>query len=367
VETNAILRTRIIKVDKFPLQVVTNDKLGWAHYMNMEDYDRDECDKDMTFGTRLTHYALIRQNGETTLMWTIHHALFDGWSATLLLHELRRLFEGLEPAMFHPFSQILHDFVQAGANDSINFWAAQLKNAAPSHLPWISETYCGRTDARKTARVSVELPTKSDVGVATIISSAWAVTLSRVTGKDDVIFGLLLNGRNATVLGIQSTTGPTISVVPVRTAFKPKQTIREHLVESQARSTERIQHQQISFAMLKAAHPEVTRACNFQTQVFIHPKASPYRDVPGLLGELGTLTLRPMAFARPIVMEFFIEDGFIDVIGHYDSTIVESDIMKTIIDDIRVALTELAAMSSEKVIADIQCQLQSGQPGCVIG
>ena len=58
-----------------------------------------------------------------------------------------------------------------------------------------------------------------NVTIATVMQSAWAMTLAKLSAHADVVFGLTISGRNATIPGIEATVGPCLNMIPVRVKF----------------------------------------------------------------------------------------------------------------------------------------------------
>lgn len=50
--------------------------------------------------------------------------------------------------------------------------------------------------------------------LASVVSTAWAVFLSQMTGEKDVVYGHVVNGRNATILCTENFVGPCLKYYP---------------------------------------------------------------------------------------------------------------------------------------------------------
>jgi hypothetical protein len=64
-----------------------------------------------------------------------------------------------------------------------------------------------------------KLPTNSRYDMVSIALAAWALTIAHYTGSSDIIFGLMVSGRNANLHGIEKVMGPTVATVPVRASI----------------------------------------------------------------------------------------------------------------------------------------------------
>src|SRR5207248_6812092 len=50
----------------------------------------------------------------------------------------------------------------------------------------------------------------------TLLQASWAYVLSRYSGQDEVLFGMVVAGREAELAGVESLVGLCINTVPVR-------------------------------------------------------------------------------------------------------------------------------------------------------
>lgn len=97
VASTAPLRTRMIQLSGAGImQVVLKDDLMWRTSSSLSGYlEQDHC-VPMSFGTPLTRFALITdpQTEDRHFVLTAHHAIFDGWSLSLVYHRVDQLYKG---------------------------------------------------------------------------------------------------------------------------------------------------------------------------------------------------------------------------------------------------------------------------------
>ena len=87
----------------------------------------------------------------------------------------------------------------------------------------------------------------------TFIQTAWAILLGRLTGRDDVVFGVTVAGRPSEIGGIESMVGLFINTLPLRIklpAGKPLLDVLKQVQDSQSRL---IAHQHLGLAEDPAA------------------------------------------------------------------------------------------------------------------
>ena len=78
----------------------------------------------------LSHLAIIREDPEIKIVWTIHHALYDEWSIFIIEDQLRQAYGGqrvIEPPAYANFVDYLssQSMVQA-----MEYWKNRLTGIA---------------------------------------------------------------------------------------------------------------------------------------------------------------------------------------------------------------------------------------------
>ena len=85
----------------------------------------------------------------------------------------------------------------------------------------------------------------------TFIQAAWAILLGRLTGRDDVVFGVTVAGRPPEIAGIESMVGLFINTLPLRMrlpAAKPLLALLQEVQDSQSRL---MAHQHLGLAEIQ--------------------------------------------------------------------------------------------------------------------
>jgi non-ribosomal peptide synthetase component F len=76
----------------------------------------------------------------------------------------------------------------------------------------------------KVERVIAAPQLPHNITMASLLSSAWALVLSSITGEEDVVYGHTVAGRNSDIPGITEMVGPCLNVVPVRARIQSAET-----------------------------------------------------------------------------------------------------------------------------------------------
>jgi natural product biosynthesis luciferase-like monooxygenase protein/amino acid adenylation domain-containing protein/non-ribosomal peptide synthase protein (TIGR01720 family) len=167
---------------------------------------------------------------EHRFVWSYHHLVLDGWSATLLLREVLAAYgalcRGEEPAEEPvPSPAAYHAWLRGRNADAEAFWRAELAGLdAPARLPGPrgGEGAGGRGAARALTldpalagglRAAAR---RHRVTLQTVLQGAWAVLQARYAGEGDVVLGVLGTGRPAGVPGAEAMLGLFVNAFPVR-------------------------------------------------------------------------------------------------------------------------------------------------------
>ena len=167
----------------------------------------------------LMRLAVIRRaDADYWLIWTSHHALFDGRSRRLLLKEVFAFYEAIcrnekldlsEPSSYRSYIDWLQQQSQA---KSENFWRSRLSGRHAGENLAKNGRRTNPTQGQSHGRKSVPLSetfTRALVSWVeqhqltpnTLLQGAWALLLSRYSGEDYVVFGATRAGRHAPVQG----------------------------------------------------------------------------------------------------------------------------------------------------------------------
>lgn len=226
-----------------PLQVVLRDIvlpfefLDWsnlnvvAHKQELISRRNAEVRKGFVLGAApLMRFILIRLEPQVHyLIWTHHHLIVDGWSMTLIMREVLSFYgarcRAIPPNLGQvaPYRQYIDWLQRQDIASAEIFWrnyfagwnAPSLKlpqsvNPRPSH---------GEKSLYLCSSVTSALGTSArnnKVTQATILQAGWALLLSRLTGCGDVLFGVVVSGRQISLEHIESMVGLFVTILPLR-------------------------------------------------------------------------------------------------------------------------------------------------------
>ncbi|MGE5431356.1 MAG: condensation domain-containing protein, partial [Syntrophomonadaceae bacterium] len=249
VERHSVLRTAFVweDVDE-PLQIVYKSAVLPFKVLDWQDIpDKEEKLEELLkmeveegFDTEtapLMKMAIIKADaGRYYFVWTLHHVLFDGWSAQIIIREVFEFYYSLiNKCAFNlkavrPFRDYISWLQKQDMQKAEAFWRNALKglmNTTSLRFP-APEKMDGEylklqmEINPETSAAVYAFCRKNRLTMNTLIQGLWALILGAYCGEDDVIFGTTVSGRPAELPNIDSTVGLFINTLPVRIKIEPE-------------------------------------------------------------------------------------------------------------------------------------------------
>lgn len=173
-------------------------------------------------------WSLVTLPGRrTTLVWTHHHILIDGWSLGVVMADLRRAYRAdPQPA---PPGDVTATLVAAAArasarrHEDLAYWSRRLADASPA-TPVFATTRPREAWQLGVATLSLETEESAAVTAAAVrlavttpslVQAAWALTTASWTASDTAGFELTVAGRDNGADYGEDVVGMLINAVPV--------------------------------------------------------------------------------------------------------------------------------------------------------
>ena len=212
----------------------------------------------------LFRFHLIRcAPEEFRLLITTHHILIDGWSVPLMLHELQQIYEhhGSTAALprvtaFRDYLAWLSNRDRSAAEDAWREALAGLEEGtrispmASLGDPKIPERMIVELDEETTRRLTEQARARN-LTLSTIVQGAWAVLLSRHTGREDVVFGSTVSGRSPEIAGVESMIGLLINTVPTRVTLRAADTFGDLVSRLNQQQSRLLAHQHLGLVEIQ--------------------------------------------------------------------------------------------------------------------
>jgi amino acid adenylation domain-containing protein len=246
------------------------------------------CEKDFEGPMSLGHdlcRGFVSWDGEAQ-RWKfylkIHHSIIDGWSLRLMLNRLKSIYisASYRYSSLVSFPHFIrHSLEEDGRKDLAykKFWNQYLEHSSPQDFPPLPSDPQHETHAtdRQSLPVLVnlrEMATRYGVTPAIILYAAAALMLGAHGDSDEVVFGLILAGRDAPLEGISHMLGPAFVSFPFRTQIDQRLALGPFLQSIEREILAIIPHQHYGLQRIKHCEAGATTACDFRCLVVVQPE-----------------------------------------------------------------------------------------------
>lgn len=335
------LRTRIVSLDGTAIQAVIGCQAKWesvAAGRNLRSYMKEARELEMAYGSPLSRFALVHDHGTDYFVWTIHHAIYDGWTMGLMLRAIESAYLGVEMTPLQPYAgfiRYVQDIPQNAAND---FWKAQLQGARRATFPPAPSRTSAAAKSKtaiKLLKRTLDMPTSTSsptITKASLLRAAWAVVLARYCETDDVTFGSSVSGRNAPVPGLSGTPGLTVATIPVRVHLDSCQSVSQFLHNVQTQALDMVPYEQFGTQNISKLSPEIKDACDFTSLLVLQTNQSTLPSTGGDAANSILVAVEPDKYAAeefmqgyfsyPLVVQCFMLEDRVDLLMVYDSSVI---------------------------------------------
>ncbi|CRM95491.1 Tyrocidine synthase III [Pseudomonas sp. 22 E 5] len=252
-----ILRTSLVwDALEQPMQVVWREAL-----LRVEPLREDYLPLDLRQAPLMAlDYAEEPQHQRWIARLRFHHLVNDATSTTILMQELRAHLLGQQAQLPVPVpyrnvvTQARSPARQAGHEA---FFREQLGDIDEPTLAFglqerqADRAHTGEAERALGDRLNQRLRAQArglGVSAASLFHLAWAQVLSRVAGRDDVVFGTVLLGRLQAGEGADRALGMFINTLPLRVCLAGKN-VADALIDTHARLSALLAHEQASLAL----------------------------------------------------------------------------------------------------------------------
>ncbi|MCV7314897.1 amino acid adenylation domain-containing protein [Mycolicibacillus parakoreensis] len=231
-----------------PVQIVpTRVELPWRQVRAAdaaEVAELEHAERRRPFALERTpaiRFLLIDVGDHWRLVITAHHIVIDGWSLPVFVGEMITLYraggDGAALPPVRPYRDYIGWLSGRDVAASERIWLRHLADLSePTRLtaaltgqepePGLPNRTEVRLDRAATTEVT-ETARGRGVTLNTVTQLAWALVLSRLTDRDDVVFGVTVSGRPAELAGVETMVGLFINTVPLRVRLQPATAVGE--------------------------------------------------------------------------------------------------------------------------------------------
>ncbi|MGM9978728.1 MAG: amino acid adenylation domain-containing protein, partial [Clostridium sp.] len=283
-----VLRTAILyKNLTKPRQVVYNDRdieisiidLSLSNDKNekIEKIKKDDINRgfDLEKDSLMRATIIKTSEEEYRLVWSFHHIIMDGWCISLLISDFLRFYKELNSGL--SVKEVNNNIIEerkefSNYRDYVKWLENQNKNEALAYWKDLLEDYDNVAEIKslglaekvdeqvrtlnlqlseKVSNNIKEFSKEENVTINTIVECAWGILLQRYTRSQDVVFGKVVSGRNANILGIENMVGLFINTIPMRIKTSDDITCENLIKNTQEQSLKGMKYDFYSIAELQ--------------------------------------------------------------------------------------------------------------------
>ncbi|KAI4866011.1 hypothetical protein F4820DRAFT_447488 [Hypoxylon rubiginosum] len=264
-QRNEILRTGFMHLGHKLYQVIWR-RLGEDQIEVLDHARRAECIDVEIFLRRPLKIDIIVSEPPAehhTVILTLHHSVYDGWTLDLLIEDLSLIARGEPPVDRPQFRQVSRQLAAESRNgmmDANEFWAEKLCGSVPVPLPNFRTVAIPNPRIMTTSKkVKVDPTLVQDfargafIGPQVVFQACLAWVWGALNGVDDPIIGSVSSGRTLPIPGIEKIMGPCMATLPLRTVLSRYETIIELLQATHSFNRETLRHGTLPLAEIKRA------------------------------------------------------------------------------------------------------------------
>lgn len=271
----SILRAHIVQLQGLGFcHVIKRKTISWQDHHNLEEtLARDRL--AMTGpGASLATFASVVEGSKRFLVWTMHHAIIDGWAQHLIESFVADVYHGKPALQYSPFSHFVRRLLEQDSQQQQDYWRAELSRAECAPYPCLPSNSGFQPNSSESleAFVSLENSTMGKVTQATVIKAAWALLVTGQTNCDDAIFGCISTGRGIDVQNMMNLIGPTLATVPTLIHTRGDETVYSFLQRVQKQSFDAIPFEHFGLQNIRRLGPKQQEMCHFQTLLVVQPQ-----------------------------------------------------------------------------------------------
>ncbi|KAH6897303.1 hypothetical protein B0T10DRAFT_506885 [Thelonectria olida] len=344
VERAELLRARVIpNPSKKLLQAIFKFRPAEVAIVNdsLEAYLKQDLENPMGIGSPLSRYAIVggAESSEKIFVWTIHHAIYDGYSISMLLHTISEFYQGLKPTPLTPFNRYLRGPSENELANGQEFWRKYLDNSSWTKFPTLPPAEKKLAPSMQQFLKTITIPSRqppsdavastAPITTANIVRVAYATALSSQSSESaSVLFLETLGGRNSSLAGIDRVAGPTLLTCPTRLYLSSSKTCREVLVAAQESLVSRMKFEDFPLMRILPLAPalELRNLLMIEDAAFLLT-----RDDDKLFGN-GTSELNlDESDAMPMLFRCNIRDNEMDVDIRFDEHVIQGEEIETFV------------------------------------
>lgn len=161
------------------------------------------------------------------LVFSCHHALYDGIAITRLLEEIQEAYHGHELPPTIPYDRYLQHLLSQKVAEADEFWSKGFADFEPTYFPDLTGKIQKGPAVTRSLRRNLQLPLSAaraaskdaSASVLALVQAGWVKLLHYYTGEEDICFGNVVSGRGLPEEGLDRLVAPCFNTLPMRAKF----------------------------------------------------------------------------------------------------------------------------------------------------
>jgi amino acid adenylation domain-containing protein len=221
---------------------------------------------DLKAGPLISGHLIRQSEDEHTLLITVHHIVFDGWSVSVLINELSTLYDAFVSGRGDPLPDLRLQYADYAiwqqqwmrgdmCSQQAEYWKATLTGAPvllelpADHARPVQQDYAGAVaqfalDEKLTANLR-RLGKRHRTTLYMTLLAGWTALLGRLSGQQDVVVGTPVANRGR--VEIEPLVGLFVNTLALRIDLSGLPTVKELLERVKIQTMGAQRHQDIPF------------------------------------------------------------------------------------------------------------------------
>ena len=314
---------------------------------------------------RLIRFTLFKKDSfNCCLILTHYHLIMDGFCSRIIMDELRYAYQclvdkvdvRLSPAP--QYAEYIKWLSEQSNSDGLGYWSTYLSGYYAEHpsLNIISyKSPLGKEYSFKSIQCSdiakepiLNFCSALAVTPYTFFKAIWAVVLSRYINSSDVVYGTVTNGRANTVSNAENIVGMFINTLPVRAVLADGNDFSQFVKDFQIQENSSKKYEHIPLVDIQQASASdhelfdhILIVNSFFDEAVNENTAPPHAlNIEGWSAKYETTynLVITISITTAIVIDL-----------EYNSNVVDSELVKTLLEHVKKAITEVLRNPEKKI------------------
>jgi len=262
------LRTRIVSLANVgTFQVVLKPRPIWQEQNDLEEYlEWDRC-----VGIRYGGPLCWLGRTDRHVIVSLSHAIYDNWTLCLLCESMENACAGRTVQHRASIKRFITSLTDSTLAFQQRYWSTRLSGAkdASKFPPALSDNCVANPILSDGIAVDGSVA-GDDTYVTALLRAAWALCLSRVTGSNKVLFGIIQSSRDHPKSDISNLVGSTIASVPCVYDVSNNRTGQSLVDDFQSLAADMLPFIHLDPRDIRTASEDSDAAYDFQNLLAIH-------------------------------------------------------------------------------------------------